>query len=152
MGNIPADDDAQLTYKDADGAVIIPIAGDSYVDDKKGGIMRKSDDKQVNVFIGDEMIIPKDGEAPIPPVPPEPEKELVNIAWTKAPTKIVYQIGDALELDGAEITATYSDDSTAEVTGQCNFTPANGESLDLDKTVITAEFEGKTATQDITVS
>jgi len=62
MGNIPAENDVQLTYKDETGAVITPIAKDTYRDNSKEGvqgIIRESDKKAVNVFIGDKCIIGK---------------------------------------------------------------------------------------------
>lgn len=68
-GNTPLDADPQLTYKDADGATLTPVAGDTYVDggssDGTQRIVRKSDNKVVNVFIGDNQII---GDEIIPPV------------------------------------------------------------------------------------
>ena len=56
-GTIPAVDDVQLTYKDSDGDTLTIVEGDSYFNDGKGGIIRKSDNKPVNVFIGDTQII-----------------------------------------------------------------------------------------------
>ena len=146
MGNIPAEEDVELTYKDADGAEITPIENDSYVDDKKGGIIRKSDEKQVNVFIGETMIIPKDGEAPTPVDP-----QLTKIEWAAAPTKVEYVEGEALELAGAKISAFYTDGSEVNVTEDCTFAPAEGDELALGMDEVVASFEAKSASQAISV-
>lgn len=146
MKYVPADDDVELTYKDADGAEITPIEKDSYVDNGHGGIIRKSDDKQVNVFIGETMIIPKDGEAPTPVDP-----QLTKIEWASAPTKVEYVEGEALELAGAEIKAIYTDGSEVNVTEDCTFAPAEGDELALGMDEVVASFEGKNASQAISV-
>lgn len=46
-------------------------------------------------------------------------KTLVSIALTTAPTKTTYNVNEAFSLAGAVITATYSDESTADVTASC---------------------------------
>ena len=56
-GTIPADSDVQLTYKDAGGNTLTVSESDTYLNDGKGGIIRKSDNKAVNVFIGNTQII-----------------------------------------------------------------------------------------------
>ena len=56
-GTIPAASDVQLTYKDADGNTLTVSESDTYLNDGKGGIIRKSDNKAVNVFIGNTQII-----------------------------------------------------------------------------------------------
>lgn len=56
-GTIPAASDVQLTYKDAGGNTLTVSESDTYLNDGKGGIIRKSDNKAVNVFIGDTQII-----------------------------------------------------------------------------------------------
>ena len=60
MGNIPSNDDAQLTYKDGDGNTLspAPTLADTYLDNGHGGIIRKSDNKEVKVFISTTQIIP----------------------------------------------------------------------------------------------
>lgn len=85
------------------------------------------------------------------PEPPEPAT-VVSIAWTTPPTKITYSVGDALDLTGAVITATMSDETTEVVTSSCTFSPASGATLATTDTKVTATYEGKTAEQSITVS
>ena len=71
MGHIPSEDDVQLIYKDGEGGELTPAPtlDDTYLDDGHGGIIRKSDSKEVIVFIGANQIIPPvsagPGEEPI---------------------------------------------------------------------------------------
>ena len=58
-----------------------------------------------------------------------PPKSLSSIAVTTNPTVMTYTVGDALDLTGIVVTATYSDNSTANVTSLCTFSPANGATL-----------------------
>lgn len=80
---------------------------------------------------------------------------LSSIAITQAPTTTSYKIGDTLDLTGIEVTATYSDNTTEDVTSQCTFSPANGATLTSSNASVTASFTfgstTKTATQAITV-
>lgn len=46
-------------------------------------------------------------------------KTLVSIDLTTAPTKTTYNVNEAFSLAGAVVTATYSDESTADVTASC---------------------------------
>ena len=73
---------------------------------------------------------------------------LEKIDVTSLPTKIEYEEGEPLDLDGVVVKATYyhEDDSSNEkvvdVTDQCTFTPSNGTIL--TETVLTVVyFEGK---------
>ncbi len=56
-------------------------------------------------------------------------KILVSIAVTAFPTVTSYEVGDALDLTGIAVRATYSDSSTADVTAACAFSPADGDTL-----------------------
>ncbi|MCL1897702.1 MAG: bacterial Ig-like domain-containing protein [Micrococcales bacterium] len=56
---------------------------------------------------------------------------LDSIAVTASPSKTSYTAGEALDLAGLEVTATYSDGSTAVVTGSVTTTPAAGTALNL---------------------
>lgn len=64
MGNVPSDDDVQLTYKDAEGSTAEPTLQDTFLDDGHGGIVMVHDESgtitesELNVFIGDTQIIP----------------------------------------------------------------------------------------------
>ncbi len=81
---------------------------------------------------------------------------LKSIAVTTPPAKATYNVGEALDLSGLVVTATYSDDTTKAVTGYTS-APANGSTLDTaGATAITISYtEGtitKTATFNVQVN
>ena len=80
-------------------------------------------------------------------------KTLSSIAVTTAPTKTTYTAGENFDPTGMVVTATYSDSSTAAVTG---YTVTDGTALTAGKTSVTISYtEGgvtKTTTQAITVN
>jgi len=53
-------------------------------------------------------------------------KTLSSIAITTPPTKTVYAYDEQFSATGMVVTATYSDDTTADVTSSCTITPAAG--------------------------
>lgn len=79
-------------------------------------------------------------------------KALVSIAVTTAPSKTMYTEGESFDAAGMVVTATYSDNSTAVITG---YTYAPTGALSAADTVITISYtEGgvtKTAAQTIAV-
>ena len=78
---------------------------------------------------------------------------LTSIAVTTVPTKTTYTAGEIFDKTGMVVTATYSDSSTAPVTG---YIVTDGENLTVDKASVTISYtEGsvtKTTTQAITVN
>jgi len=80
---------------------------------------------------------------------PPSGKTLVSIAVTTQPTKTVYNIDEALETAGLVVTATYSDGTTAAVTG---FTTSGFSSATAGQKTVTVTYEGKTATFTVTVT
>lgn len=78
----------------------------------------------------------------------EVEKTLSSIEVTARPTKIVYTVGEQLDLTGMVVTATYSDGSKNAVT---DFTVDKNGPLELTDTTITVTYLGKTATFKINV-
>ena len=82
-------------------------------------------------------------------------KGLSSIAITNPPTETSYSVGDTLDLTGIEVTATYSDGSTEDVTSSCTYSPANGATLARTDTTVTASYTEagvtKTATQSISI-
>ena len=80
-------------------------------------------------------------------------KTLDSIAITTPPTKTAYTVGESFDPAGMVVTATYSDHSTAPVTG---YTVSPAGALSESDTQITVTYtEGgvtKTATQTITVT
>ena len=80
-------------------------------------------------------------------------KTLTEISVTTAPSKTTYTAGENFDETGMVVTATYSDSSTAPVTG---YTVTDGTALAEGKTSVTISYtEGgvtKTTTQAITVN
>lgn len=77
---------------------------------------------------------------------------LSKIEVTAPPTKTTYTAGEDFDRNGMEVTATYSDDSTKQVT---DYTVTDGEKLTKGTTFVTISYtegnETRTTTQDITV-
>lgn len=82
--------------------------------------------------------------------PPAPAT-LVSIAITTPPTKIVYTVGEALDITGMVVTGTYSDDFTkVESVTADNVTGFSSDTAG-EKTC-TVTVSGKTATFTVTVN
>jgi predicted CoA-binding protein len=82
-----------------------------------------------------------------------PAKTLASIAITTPPSKTAYTVGESLDTAGMVVTATYSDGSTAEVTG----VPSGFDSraAAASQTVTVSYTEGgvtKTATFSVTIN
>ncbi len=79
------------------------------------------------------------------------EVTLTGIEVT-TPTKTTYKVGEALDLSGMVVTATYSDGSTAEITDGYTTSPVNGSALNTAGTVtVTVTYQGQNYSFDITV-
>ena len=78
-----------------------------------------------------------------------------SIGVTTAPTKTSYKPGDALNLSGIVVKATYSDGSLVDVTNACTFSPANGATLTKNNTSVTITWTNSgstfTTTQALTI-
>ena len=129
MGNLPANDDAQLTYKDNDGDTITVEPTDMYVDGgSKEGIQyinrlytedEEAKEERLNVFIGDKCVVGK-----------VEEKNIVSIEVTTLPTKSSYSTGETLDLTGLEVTGTFADGDVAVLTtNDYTTSPVNGATL-----------------------
>ena len=77
---------------------------------------------------------------------------LSAIAFTTEPTTLTYTEGDALDLTGAVVTATYADTSTKDVTADCEFTPADGATLATTDTAVTASYTENGVTKTASVA
>lgn len=79
-------------------------------------------------------------------------KTLSSLAITTAPTKTKYVVGETFSKTGAVVTATYSDETTADVSSSATWTPTTG--LVAGSNTMTASYtEGgvnKTATTTVT--
>ena len=149
LGTIPSVSDNQLVYKDNDGDTLTIVANDTYIDGGSSGgiqrIIRKSDNKAVNVCIGDTCVI---GEIE--------EKIITTIKVTTKPTKLTYVKDETLDLTGMVVTATYEDGDTAILDSDTYTTsPANGATLDTAGSItitVTHTASSKTCTFSVTVT
>lgn len=71
-----------------------------------------------------------------------------KIEITKEPTKTKYVVGQNFNPEGMKVEATYANKAVKEIT---NYIIQDGTNLQIDKTAITIEYEGKITTQKITV-
>lgn len=77
------------------------------------------------------------------------DKEVSKIEITKMPDKTTYKVGEAFDKTGMVVTATFVDDTTADVTAKCSF------SVDMTSTgekEVTVTYKDKTAKFNITVN
>ena len=84
----------------------------------------------------------------------ETTKTLQSIAVTSQPTKAAYEVGEQFASAGLVVTGTYSDQSTAAVTGY-TLSPAEGYTFveaDIGQKEFTVTYEQKTAAFSVTVS
>lgn len=142
-GAAPSDSDVKLSYVDDDGSAITvdPVSG-KYFDDGHGGIVDEEGSKVV-VKAGNTVLIPEGYVIPT----------ISSIAITKAPTKVAYTEGDKLSMAGVQVTATYTDSSTAVIKKkELTFSPAEGTVLAKTDAKVTVTYSGKTAEQAITVA
>lgn len=79
----------------------------------------------------------------------EDKPVLESIDVTTPPTNTVYTVGETLDLSGLIVTATYTDSSTAEVTGFTT-SPAGGSVLDTEGKTITVSYTEGDITKETT--
>lgn len=92
----------------------------------------------------DSIVITFDEGAPV---------TLTSIAVTTPPTKTSYAVGEYLNLAGLVVTGTYSNSTTANVTGACTFSPTTSTPLTTAHTSVTVSHAGVSSTSfSITVS
>ncbi len=68
-----------------------------------------------------------------------------SLQVTKLPDKTAYAAGEAIDYTGVVVTASYSNNSTDDVTGKCTFTPAEGKTFvpETDTNVTVTYTEGQ---------
>jgi hypothetical protein len=88
---------------------------------------------------------------PDPNPNPNPEKTLVSLEVTTPPTKGSYVIGEALNINGLVLTATYSDNTTAVIPVIPSMVSGFDSTSAGQKTVVIT-YDGKTATFTVTVA
>ena len=77
------------------------------------------------------------------------DKEVSKIEITKMPDKTTYKVGETFDKTGMVVTATFVDDTTADVTAKCSFT-VDMKSAGEKEVVVT--YKDKTAKFNITVN
>lgn len=77
-----------------------------------------------------------------------PEKSVSSISVTTPPAKTEYVAGESFDETGMVVTAVYSDGTSEAVTGYT----VDKTTLSVDDTSVTISYEGKTCTQEITVT
>lgn len=152
VSNIPTADDKEIVLRDDTGAELEIVPGDSYVDNGHGGIVRRSDNKTVNV----DIVAPDDSEINAIPGDWDPEtRVLTSIEVTTEPTKKNYVVGDAFDTTGMVVTAIYSN-GTEEVVTEYTVAPANGYEFvadDIsDAKSVTVTYSEKTDSFNIVVT
>lgn len=79
-------------------------------------------------------------------------KAVESIEVTTEPTQTTYVVGQELNTDGMVVTATYNDNSTADVTSGCTVSPEVLDTAGKQTITVTHTDSGKTATFDVTVT
>ncbi|MDX9918285.1 MAG: bacterial Ig-like domain-containing protein, partial [Gudongella sp.] len=83
--------------------------------------------------------------------PSTPAIAVSAISVTTPPTKTEYEIGEAIDLAGLVVTATYSDSSSKAVTITSDMISGFDNSAAKVNQVVTVTYEGKTATFNVTI-
>ena len=92
------------------------------------------------------------GETRTAEIPVTVTHKLASIAVTTNPTKVTYEYGDTLSTTGMVITATYSDNTTAAVTGSVSPTALNTVGTQTITVTYTENGVTKTTTFTVTVN
>jgi len=131
------------TYSDGSSSVVSGYTTDPV----EGSVLNTEGTVTITVNYSEDAIT-KSTSFDIQVNPPATSATLESIAVTTPPIKTTYKVGEALDLTGLVVTATYSDGSTSVVTG---FTtdPDNGSALNTEGSVtVTISY----AKDDITKS
>ena len=68
---------------------------------------------------------------------------LSGLTITSNPEKMVYRIGQRISYSGLTVIATYSDESTEDVTSRCSITPLENSLFDDNTDVVISYSEGQ---------
>lgn len=85
---------------------------------------------------------------------PEPQKTVKSLAITGKPAKVAYETGESFNPEGLTVTATYDDESTADVTADATWTfdPAVFNSTGSVTVTALAAYGGKDGVAEYTVT
>lgn len=80
-------------------------------------------------------------------------EKIVKSLTITPPTRINYRLGDNVDLTGCVVIANYSDDTTADVTNSCVFTPANNSQITnaIDSIAVSYTENEVTVTGEISI-
>ena len=146
FGDIPDDGDSELEYTTSEGEPIDDLSlNEIYLDDGHGGIIRESDDEDIQVLLEGTIIIPNTGE-------------LQSIEITNMPDILEYDESSDhnLDLTGLVVSAVY-ESGIKQVVTDYTTDPAEGyhfedtsESGEYTASV-TITYQSKTVSFDVTV-
>ncbi|MFA7032404.1 MAG: bacterial Ig-like domain-containing protein, partial [Bacilli bacterium] len=77
---------------------------------------------------------------------------ITSIAVTSMPYKTTYIQGNSLVTAGIDITATYSNATTADVTSDCTYSPSTFTTAGTQTVIVTHTLSGLTTSFDVTVN
>lgn len=144
MGTIPSNEDSQLSYVDNNDDPVEVSLSNSYFDDGHGGI-KNAEGTQINVMLGDVVIIPKGGEAPL-----SNKCEITSFKISDATGTIT---GSAIAVTVPKDTDVTSLTPTIVVSEGATVSPASGTAKDFTNPVTyTVTAENETTTKDFTVT
>lgn len=144
MGTIPSAGDSQLSYVDNnDDPVTVSLSG-SYFDDGHGGI-KDAEGTQINVMLGDVVIIPKGGEAPLSNKCEITSFKISDATGTITNTAIAVTVPKDTDVTSLTPTIVVSEGATVS--------PASGTAKDFTNAVTyTVTAENGTSTKAYTVT
>ena len=140
MGNIPTVNDNSLIYRNSNGGAITPTLNDTYLDDGHGGIIQKSTNEAVTVFIDNTNIIPGASFKVKP----------VAIVADVTGMTTSYNVNEQLNTAGLVVNASYTD-GTSSSTNEYTTSPANGAALNTAGNV-TVNVSGVNAFNGLTTN
>ncbi len=139
--------DGAVTYSITAGDSYATIAGSTLTGKAEGSVTVKAEQAAAGKYNAGEASATITVNAAL---------ALSSIAITTAPTKTTYIEGETFDPTGMVVTATYSDETTEDVTASCTFSPSTSTALTTSDTEITVGYTEnaveRTTTQTITVN
>lgn len=157
MGTMTTVDDAvEVTLKTKDGTESTFDFSKQYHYVAPGSFAVNGTDDALGMYIGEDRVVPP-ANIDFEEEETEPTYTLTKIEITEEPTKVVYTAGEALDLTGLVIKATYTDGTSevSELLGVNEFVsvPENGATLTTDVTeVVVKAVEDNSLTDSFTIT
>lgn len=144
MGTIPSNEDSQLSYVDNNDDPVEVSLSNSYFDDGHGGI-KDAEGTQINVMLGDVVIIPKGGEAPLSNKCEITSFKIGGATGTITDSAIAVTVPKDTDVTSLTPTIVVSEGATVS--------PASGTAKDFTNPVTyTVTAANETTTKDFTVT